>query len=171
MSSDFSDNSRPCWELEENQSHQGETAHLSLGKNILKLAFPQGFVAWRDRCEAQTPPSSLWVSTAVHILNMPHPPEFVKLCHLLATVFILVVSSLASSFRYSLFTSTPARSIPHITPMGMTILIMFSCHALLFLMSLFPSLTFMPFSLFSLLPRHHPITSQLRTPGFWKTKT
>lgn len=45
MSSDSRDNSEPCWELEKNQTLQGETAHISLGNNILSLAFPLGFEA------------------------------------------------------------------------------------------------------------------------------
>lgn len=184
MSSDFLDNYSTAGSWKRSRLLGGETVHLSLGKNMLKLAFCLGFLAWSDRCEAQPPPiqpSGLWVITAALHILAPEPvtsscAELAKLCHLSVTVFILIFPPFSSLPSFEIFcillSSQPLRSaFLTSTPMGMTILIMFSCHALSSLsISLFPSLTLMPFPLFSLLPWHPLFTPRFKSLGFSKAK-
>ncbi len=107
MSSDFSDNSGRAgsWKRTALLGGGGGEfgARFSLGKNILSLAFPLGFVAWSDRDGAQpppTPPRGFWVGTAAPEILAPEPvtsscAEPAKLCHLSVTVFILIFSLLS----------------------------------------------------------------------------
>ena len=185
MSSDFSDNSDRVGSWKRTRLLRGNAALLSSGEYILRLAFPLGFVAWSDRCEAQpppTPPSGVWVSTAALHILAPEPVAFscaepAKLCHLGHTIYphfsILSLLPFFRNFLHSSVVSTPAQYIPHINPHGPDNphYVFMSCSLLILSLSLSLSLPHSYALSFVLLtPMASPFDSPTQEPWVFKNK-